>query len=349
MMQPVSASFHPAGNHLVVGFRGRVRMYQLLLDQLRVAHEITRKGGGEVKFSCGGNVFSIVSGKGVLVYATYGDRAAGVTQPALLGSFLGHSMPAVGLAWKHNGLGLVSASTDGAVYEWKLEQAGAGGRFKELVRKDIAYTAVAASSEGSVAAAGKVNTQLSKQSQPQSSPSGPSGHVGVGVGVGVGSSSSRVAGALCSWTEHVEGSLVEILAPCLCTKLLLAPSNDLLFAGTCNGSVLVYRWPLRTPAAGGGDGSGGGGDCSGGGEDCLLAEIPLHTGAVTGLELSPDGGTLFSAAADGSLFMVELADAHRPALLSIKDKARQSSRKTITATASAESLSSSSSSSSSSS
>lgn len=98
---------------------------------------------------------------------------------------------------------------------------------------------------------------------------------------------------------------MQILAPCLCTQLLLSPSNDVLYAGTCNGSVLVYRWPLRQEV------------------DNLLGEIPLHTGAVTGLELSPDGSTLFSAAEDGSLFMVELADSHRPTFSKLRIPRKQ--------------------------
>lgn len=66
--EPYSLAMHPSGLHLVVGFADKIRLLNLLMDDVRPCHEISIKQCREVKFSNGGSMFAAVNGNVVTVF-----------------------------------------------------------------------------------------------------------------------------------------------------------------------------------------------------------------------------------------------------------------------------------------
>lgn len=66
--EPFSLAMHPSGLHLVVGFADKLRLMNLLMDDVRTCHEIAIKQCREVKFSNGGNLFAAVNGNVITIF-----------------------------------------------------------------------------------------------------------------------------------------------------------------------------------------------------------------------------------------------------------------------------------------
>lgn len=66
--EPYSLAMHPSGLHIVVGFADKIRLMNLLMDDVRTCHEISIKQCREVKFSNGGSMFAAVNGNVVTVF-----------------------------------------------------------------------------------------------------------------------------------------------------------------------------------------------------------------------------------------------------------------------------------------
>ncbi len=60
-----------AGLHAVIGFSDKLRVMNVLMDDLRPLKEIPIKASKETRFSNGGSMFAVASGNLVFVYATY--------------------------------------------------------------------------------------------------------------------------------------------------------------------------------------------------------------------------------------------------------------------------------------
>lgn len=66
--EPYSLAMHPSGLHIVVGFADKIRLMNLLMDDVRLCHEISIKQCREVKFSNGGSMFAAVNGNVVTIF-----------------------------------------------------------------------------------------------------------------------------------------------------------------------------------------------------------------------------------------------------------------------------------------
>lgn len=66
--EPFSLAMHPSGLHIVVGFADKIRLMNLLMDDVRPCHEISIKQCREVKFSNGGSMFAAVNGNVVTIF-----------------------------------------------------------------------------------------------------------------------------------------------------------------------------------------------------------------------------------------------------------------------------------------
>lgn len=66
--EPFSLAMHPSGLHLVVGFADKLRVMNLLMDDVRTSHEIPIKQCREVKFSNGGSMLAAVNGNVITVF-----------------------------------------------------------------------------------------------------------------------------------------------------------------------------------------------------------------------------------------------------------------------------------------
>ena len=126
---PLSVSFHPSGLHLLVGFSDKLRLCNVLSHEIRAFKELPIKSCAECAFSHGGAAFACVNGTLIQVYDTYTGEQLAV--------FRGHTGPVRSLAWSADDLRLVSAGSDGAVYQRRLSSAS---RMQELVQKGCKFT-----------------------------------------------------------------------------------------------------------------------------------------------------------------------------------------------------------------
>jgi len=111
----LSVAFHPSGFHLVVGFADKIRMMNILMDDIDTYKEIPLKGCKEIAFTHGGDKFAVCNGSTIQVYNTYtGDNPT--TQ-----QYREHTGVVKQVVWQENDYGFFSAGLDGNIFNWKIE------------------------------------------------------------------------------------------------------------------------------------------------------------------------------------------------------------------------------------
>ncbi|XP_029288716.1 LOW QUALITY PROTEIN: cilia- and flagella-associated protein 57 [Cottoperca gobio] len=131
-----SVALHPFGLFILVGFSDKLRMMNLLIDDIRTFKEFTVRGCRECAFSHGGHMFAAVNGNVIHIYS--------FTSFENILNLKGHNGKVRGIEWSLDDSRLVSCGMDGAVYEWNTQT---GKRESESVLKSCSYTDVAFSSE----------------------------------------------------------------------------------------------------------------------------------------------------------------------------------------------------------
>lgn len=124
-----SVSFHPSGLHVLAGFSDKLRLMNLLMDDIRPYKEFAIKSCRECRFSTGGQYFAAVNGNTIQIYSTYTCEN--------IGNLRGHSSKVKSICWTPDDTKLVSCGMDGAVYEWLLKDFK---RTSENVLKSCSYT-----------------------------------------------------------------------------------------------------------------------------------------------------------------------------------------------------------------
>jgi len=132
-----SVSFHPSGHYILVGFADKLRLMNVLMDDIRTYKEFGIKACRECMFSHGGQYFAAVNGNTIQIYNTYTCEN--------IGNLRGHNGKVRTVNWSADDTKLVSAGMDGAIYEWKLQNFK---REKENVLKGCSYTCVIATDDG---------------------------------------------------------------------------------------------------------------------------------------------------------------------------------------------------------
>jgi WD40 repeat protein len=110
--EPISVALHSSGFQVLVSFKDRVRMYNVLMDKLRPYKETVQKMCREVRFSNGCQYWAAASTINVVVYET--------TTFQQLMSFQGHMMAIKRIAWAPGDQVIFSAGIDGNVYGWPV-------------------------------------------------------------------------------------------------------------------------------------------------------------------------------------------------------------------------------------
>nr|XP_046236343.1 cilia- and flagella-associated protein 57 isoform X2 [Scatophagus argus] len=131
-----SVALHPTGLFILVGFSDKLRLMNLLIDDIRTFKEFTVRGCRECSFSHGGHMFAAVSGNVIHIYS--------VTSFENVLNLKGHNGKVRGIEWSQDDFRLVSCGMDGAVYEWNTQT---GKRESESVLQSSSYTDVAFSSD----------------------------------------------------------------------------------------------------------------------------------------------------------------------------------------------------------
>ncbi|KAF6344214.1 cilia and flagella associated protein 57 [Rhinolophus ferrumequinum] len=130
---------HPSGHFIVVGFADKLRLMNLLIDDIRPFKEYSVRGCRECAFSNGGHLFAAVNGNVIHIFTT--------TSLENISNLKGHTGKIRSIAWNADDSKLVSCGTDGAVYEWNLSS---GKRETECVLKSCSYNCVTISPDSKI-------------------------------------------------------------------------------------------------------------------------------------------------------------------------------------------------------
>ena len=146
--EPYTCAIHPSGLYILVGFSDKLKLMNLLIDDVRVFREFPIRGCREVRFSNGGQFFAAANGNTVQIYNTWSFEN--------IGNLKGHNGKVRSIAWSADDSKLVSAGVDGAIYEWSIPEFR---RLGENIIKSCAYTSAIFSPDGkSVYAVGSDRT-----------------------------------------------------------------------------------------------------------------------------------------------------------------------------------------------
>lgn len=126
-------SVHPSGLYILVGFRDKLRLLNLLIDDISMFKEFAIKSSTHCKFSKGGQYFVVIGGNTGSIYSTWSFELKGVLK--------GHNGRITDVNWMIGDEGLVTCGMDGAVYEWKITEDGLK-RHKESIVKSCGYHSI---------------------------------------------------------------------------------------------------------------------------------------------------------------------------------------------------------------
>ncbi|XP_048717483.1 cilia- and flagella-associated protein 57 isoform X3 [Caretta caretta] len=134
-----AVSLHPTGLYVLAGFSDKLRLMNLLIDDIRTFKDFTVRGCRECTFSNGGHLFAAVNGNVIHIYST--------TSFENVNNLKGHNGKVRSVIWSADDNKLISCGTDGAVYEWSLLT---GKRESECVLKSCSYSGVAISPDAKI-------------------------------------------------------------------------------------------------------------------------------------------------------------------------------------------------------
>ncbi|CAL8343815.1 unnamed protein product [Merluccius merluccius] len=233
--EALSVSLHPSGLFLLVGFTDKLRMMNLLIDDIRTFKEFTVRGCRECVFSHGGHLFAAINGNVIHIYS--------VTTFDNILTLKGHNGKVQAVAWSADDGRLVSCGADGAVYEWNVFS---GKRESESVLKSCVYTGVAVSSDArTIFAAGTSLKEIQDCQVLREVPGDDVTYTALAVSrsgkvifTGTSSGTLRVI----KYPLPLQKDWIEYQAHCgPVTKVLVTFDDQLLLTASGDGSLLVWR------------------------------------------------------------------------------------------------------------
>ncbi|TPX41520.1 hypothetical protein SeMB42_g05538 [Synchytrium endobioticum] len=135
--EPFSVSLHPSGLYVLAGFSDKLRLMNVLMDDLRLYKEFAVRACREVRFSNGGHLFAAAHGNAIQVFNTWTFDIVAVLK--------GHNGKVRSLHWTPDDQFLVSAGSDGAVYTWSVLDSK---RESEHILKGCGYSSAVCTSNG---------------------------------------------------------------------------------------------------------------------------------------------------------------------------------------------------------
>jgi cilia- and flagella-associated protein 57 len=211
-----SVAFHPSGFHLIVGFSDKLRLMNLLMEDLRTFKEIPIKGCRECRFSNGGQFFAAVNSNTVQVYKTYTCE--------VVCNLRGHQSKVRSLCWNEDDSRLVTTGADGTVFEYDITKEGR--RLSEWAQKGTSFSCVTAYTTSDSTSGKQSNTMFVTGSDKML---------------------KEVQNSeLTNWNTELTNYLE---SNALLGQLVLAPSCQALFAGVSEpdvpGALRCYTFPLN--------------------------------------------------------------------------------------------------------
>ena len=102
----LSVALHPSGLFMLLGFSDKLRLMNILIDDVRQYQEFPVRGCRECRFSHGGHLFAAASGNVATVFHTYTFQNLGVLK--------GHNGKIRSIAWGKDDSKIVTCAVDGA-------------------------------------------------------------------------------------------------------------------------------------------------------------------------------------------------------------------------------------------
>jgi WD40 repeat protein len=262
-------AMHPSGLLVGAGYRDRMCLYNACATSLLPWRSLPLKNVTCMAFSHGGGLLALCAGFAVQVYSTFSCE--------LVHSMAAHTGQVRDLCWAGNDMSLASVADDGGVLLWNMRTGKRVEAYSHVVRciKFTAVTLVCPSftavgtlpgaAGGAAPGPGGAGPTSARQlpgaggaPRPvvgRDPPPPPPAAVAAAVNQAVVGVSAIVAAGRGSDGTSV---LVIVSLPTgAITKVRLGPRitrlttdhRQRLFAGTADGSVLVYRWPLQLDPA----------------------------------------------------------------------------------------------------
>ena len=310
-----SISLHPSGLHVLVGFSDKLRLMNLLMDDMQSFHEFHIRGCREVQFSTGGHLFAAVAGNVIQIYSTSVNLAApGEGNPPVsmahspptiscvssflspfrytfenVGSLKGHHVKVQSVAWNKEDTQLASCGVDGAVYTWDLVKYR---RISENVIKSCGYT-----SGKTISPLEELFCWLFRGSPPPQLVLTTGGLLCLFLLVALGAEDDYIYAVGSDKTLKVfKGSQLHLEIPAaaegdsdvILTHVMAGASGQSLFATTSTGVVRSLNFPLTSPGE--------------------WQDVAIHDGAVNKMCLTAGGQFLVTVGRDGCIFVHSITE-----------------------------------------
>ena len=288
---PLDIGIHPNGFQIVVSFKEKIKLFNILLDKLKLYKETPAKSCKEVVFCESGKFFAAASTINVLLFDT-----KTFTQLML---FQGHMMSVKRLVWGPGDHVLFSAGTDGNVYGWSMDSD---------TRMDIIASSNRSALIQDLAVdgldVGNIGSTIERRMGHQLIPWGikdPSSSVPDAPGsFAVGTYALLVTGAdgslrIAEWVpltsdgkprDECSNTIIPVQLDnrVMITAVLISMCKKFMYAGTNEGSLRIYDWPVRV-------------------QNPPFVESHSHGTAIVSINESPTGNVVISASDDGAIFI----------------------------------------------
>ena len=144
---PLCVAMHPSGLHIVVGLADKLRLMNILMDDIRGYKDFSIKGCTQVKFSNGGQYFAAINASAVQIYETYTFNNVATLR--------GHTAKVTNLWWYFDDSQLITSSTDNSVLVWNIHN---NSRTQEHQHKGCSYLAACLDNKQLLYASGNDDT-----------------------------------------------------------------------------------------------------------------------------------------------------------------------------------------------
>eukprot|EP00397_Hematodinium_sp_SG-2012_P002542 GEMP01002549.1.p1 GENE.GEMP01002549.1~~GEMP01002549.1.p1 ORF type:complete len:1215 (+),score=317.57 GEMP01002549.1:306-3950(+) len=220
-----SVAFHPSGFHLIAGFSDKLRLLNLLMEDMRTFKEIPIKACKEVRFANGGHYFAAVNNNTIQVYRTYTCE--------VVCNLRSHNAKVKALSWAADDSSLVSCGLDGSVYEFSIIKEGQ--RLQDWMHKGTSFNSVCAYQREHIAASGGKEKKEDEKMQQQ----------------GIGSKNALLLAGSDKMIKEIHNSQLVQYIECNVTMGQLCLTNQAprsILSGVaeneCPGALRWYNFPL---------------------------------------------------------------------------------------------------------
>ena len=261
----LSLALHPTGLRVVIGFKSYLRMYNILSTDLHFCNEWAAKPCFECRFSNGGHLLAAVVAHRVLIFDAYAFHCTA--------QLSGHTVMIRSVCWSPNDQSITTADLNGVIYCWEID----GQKRVEVdeIRKNMSFTCVMYDDKNKATAAiGTCKIPDAGMAE---------GDVTIRCLI----PSSKQDPVIVRPHPGVFATKLPAQRKQHTSEIVISPLAQTLFVGTCEGALLLYKWPLVEGAT-------------------PYQRIEVHNGEILFVVLSWDERYLFTVGEDNAMFLFEL-------------------------------------------